>query len=402
MKPLLARAQILIQQQRFALAEKELHKMLSEDPNNATAHGWLAICLAERRAFVLAADSAKRCIALSPANSYGHYVLAFVCFKNRQFTLAATAVREALRFSPANPRYHTLLSEILGAQGRWPEALAAAQNALVEDPNFNNAIIMRAQVLRILGRHQEAHEEMHEALRINPESAEAHAALAWNYLQSGQRKKAEEHFRESLRLKPELTLARSGVLETLRANNLFYRPLIYVGALKEADKTSKRVVALLMVVPMLFAILIVRPIVNILLCLHPFGRLALSKKDRWEAYWTFGFLCMGLLSFLLGLYYSDKFMVVFVMSLLMILDMTVVFRASTPIQFRVFVWLTLVVSVCGGLFITLLFPVPNPYLTDATLSLWRAILGVAFFLGIWGLMLTPAIIQILRYRRWIK
>jgi tetratricopeptide (TPR) repeat protein len=70
------RSQLLINQGRYDLAEEELQQVLSDDPYNASAHGLLAFCLAEKKQYIKALKEISEVIALVPSSRPGlHYIL---------------------------------------------------------------------------------------------------------------------------------------------------------------------------------------------------------------------------------------------------------------------------------------------------------------------------------------
>ena len=165
---------------------------------------------------------------------------------------------------------------------------------------------------------------MLSTLRVAPESASSHANLGWNYLQQGNRAKATEHFREALRLNPELESARRGVVETLASYNPIYRPILkYFLAMSRLSSRAQWMVILggwlgyqllrqataavpalrPLLIPLIVAYLLLvlgtwigRPLVNLTLRLHPFGRLALSRDERMASNWIGGFTLLSLTS----------------------------------------------------------------------------------------------------------
>jgi tetratricopeptide (TPR) repeat protein len=196
--------------------------------------------------------------------------------------------------------------------------VAAAEQTLALDPEDTTAINLRAFALRQMGRGEVSRAELHDALRVAPEDATTHANLGWNHLSAGNRDEAMRHFREALRLDPELDWARHGVVETLKAHNIFYRQMlryflwmqslgragqwrvllgawigyIIVGRIADAVPAAKPWLLPLIVGYLAFALstILAVPLFNLALHLHPFGRLALSRFERLGSYWTGRFL----------------------------------------------------------------------------------------------------------------
>ncbi len=174
-----------------------------------------------------------------------------------------------------------------------------------------------------LGRRAEAGATIDTALRRDPEDALTHANQGWTLLHQGQPQKAMEHFREALRLEPNLEWARQGIVEALKARHWIYRQMLryflWMGRLSRRAQWGVIIGALIAqnvlnsaLPPALaplgeilawclvgFAILTwtADPLFNLLLRLHPLGRLALSRQQIWASN------CVGvcLLLALLGL-----------------------------------------------------------------------------------------------------
>ena len=249
-----------------------------------------------------------------------HYVLARVWLVRRHFDKAEAAIRESLALEPHDADYHTMFGQIQLHHSRWNEALAAAEQALACDAEHIDALNLRAEALRRLGRADSATEQLDEALRLNPEDAWTHASMGWTALEQGDRAKAKRHFREALRLDPELEIARRGVLESLKAWNPVYRLFLhYVFAMQRLSQRGQwfLIIGLWLFfnfvqgkaksnpewapflwplvglyIAFCFLSVLAYPLANLSLRLHPFGRLALSRDERFWTNWT-GLLLLG-------------------------------------------------------------------------------------------------------------
>lgn len=76
--PALQRAVLLIEQQNFDRAEKELKIALSEKPDSEEALVLLALCKYNVGFYKDALDIINRAIAIDPANDYSLYILALI------------------------------------------------------------------------------------------------------------------------------------------------------------------------------------------------------------------------------------------------------------------------------------------------------------------------------------
>src|SRR5262249_39698322 len=98
------RARLLINQSRYELATRELHKALAADPDDPIAHALMAICLAEQKKFDQAYGEARQASTLAPDLPYAQYVMAFVRFQQDSLPEAQLTITKTL---PPTPHTHT-------------------------------------------------------------------------------------------------------------------------------------------------------------------------------------------------------------------------------------------------------------------------------------------------------
>ena len=67
------RANVLIEQRRYRLAEEELYKALGENPDSATAQHLLAFCLYNQQRYEEALPIITAAIALQPDGAGHHF-----------------------------------------------------------------------------------------------------------------------------------------------------------------------------------------------------------------------------------------------------------------------------------------------------------------------------------------
>ena len=222
----LARARLLMQQNRFELAEEQLHLALMEGTETSTVHALLALCLLERDKFDEATLEAKQAIHDAPDEAFGFYALAAVQLKRNRLPEAKDAIQEAIRYEPWNSIHFSLLASIESEQYHWTESLAAAEQGLACDPDDIGCSNLRTIALINLGRKDEAGQSIEAALAKNPDDAVTHANQGWTLLHQRQPAQAMTHFREALRLEPNLEWARLGIIEAMKARFFLYRWLL--------------------------------------------------------------------------------------------------------------------------------------------------------------------------------
>ncbi len=329
MNPRIARAQLLLSQRRADMAEKELGQALAEEPNDPLAHALMALALTERERWDRATNHARQAILAAPDVAFPHYSMAIVCARRHQFKEATEAIQTAIGLEPLDPDYHELLGKIHASKHEWKEALECAKQALACDPEHLDARNLKTLALRNLGQSDEAQTEMLATLAEDPDNAWTHANLGWQYLEKKDTKQAMHHFREALRIEPELEWARIGVVETLKSRNfiyrMFFRYFMFMGRLTQSGQwkvilglwllyivlhqVANSVPALApWVMPLLVAYVLfvlgtwlAGPLADLSLRLHPFGKLALSRKERRASNWIGGCLLATIVSAAVGI-----------------------------------------------------------------------------------------------------
>jgi len=345
------KAQLLIGQQRYELALKEINQELASDPDNPYVHALQAVCLRQLDRTKEALDAAQRAVQIGPDFAFAHYVLSGVYDQDDRLKEAEGAIREALRLDPEDADYYTRLSSILIQQRRWEEALRAAEQALELEPANANGLNFRSMALNSLNRHDEASAATEGALAANPEDPMAHASRGWQHLREGDRDAAMTHFREALRLDSSQEWAREGVVETLKARNPVYRVMLayftwtarleprmlwgfiiggYAASrvLREFSKANPQWAPYIWVVlGLYFAFVamtwIADPLFNLLLRTNPMGRVLLTRQQVVAANWFGGSLLLALMSLAAWLAYPvDTLLMLAIVSGLMVIPIS--------------------------------------------------------------------------------
>ena len=220
------RAQLLINQSRFEMAEKELRSAAAQNPEDFRVHALLAYCLLRLGRHGEALSEAEIAISKEPGAPYPQYMRALILVETGKRAEAKIAVREAIRLDPSDADHFALLGGIHLDDKSWAEALKSAESALVLDAEHVQGANVRAAALVKLGRGAEAGRTLDAALAREPESAVTHANMGWTLLERGDHAKAQEHFREALRLAPQQEWAREGIVESMKARNPIYRLML--------------------------------------------------------------------------------------------------------------------------------------------------------------------------------
>jgi Flp pilus assembly protein TadD len=308
----LDRGIMLRSQGRNEMAVDEFRQHLLEAPDDPDGHIQLSLALTELKKFSEARPHAEQAIALVPDSPLPHFALAHCAYREGKRREARAAIEEAIRLDAHDPDLFNLRGWIHFQESRWTEALADANAGLEDDPDHVGCLNLRAQALVMSKDRKSAAATLGKALQRHPDDASLHANTGWACLERGEPKLAMEHFREALRLEPNLEWARRGIVEAMKARHFIYRLFlrwlfammklpprvqigIVVGALigiNVAVRLDDRYPALkpfvwpALIAYLAFAVLtwVAEPVFNLVLGLSRFGRLALSPKERREAY----------------------------------------------------------------------------------------------------------------------
>jgi len=307
MSELIQRAELLMQQERYAEAEKELKQALSQAPNDYYTLALLAEVSLELDRYDNARMLIDSAIGLNPATAYLLYVRARVFALQDDYNGAEREIAQAVSLEPDDADYYAWWANIKLARKMYTEALELADKALSLDPANLLALNMRSRALVKTNQYEASFETIEGALREDPDNSFTHSNYGWNLLEQGNHQKAKEHFREALRSDPSNEDAQSGMLEALKADNLLYRMFqkyafwmgnlsgkyqwgvilgFYFGTqlIKNLAKQNEALQPFLLPVVVLLALFafstwIVGPVGNLLLRINPFGKHLLNRKE---------------------------------------------------------------------------------------------------------------------------
>jgi tetratricopeptide (TPR) repeat protein len=260
----LERAEILLELDKYDLAEKELRQEIAENPDSDLAHGSLARCLINQRK--LGAETleiVEYALSLNPENDWLHYLLAVYWHMSGDFNRAQTAIGVSLELEPNSPLYFDTLARILFDRGNdnfkthsrrvlliifvfsrgvlWPISWAISatfksywlrsylqpvfsplEQSLSLDPEYLSAINLQTQLLLQIDRSHRALDSSLNALRIDPNDGVAHKLHAQILLRLGKYPAAREHFQSALSIDPSSNESKAGLLEATRSQYWIY------------------------------------------------------------------------------------------------------------------------------------------------------------------------------------
>lgn len=308
------RAQLLAEQGRYDLAMAEAAAYLAEHPNSSQSHTLLSFCHSQKSEHKQAVDQAQQALGLAPDNDFCHFALARAHYYASNLKDAEAAIATALKLDPNDPDYHAQAAMVFHEQRKFEKALNSSQAGLRLDPN--NSTCRNMQVITLLETNgiAEAEKIVERALQLTPDSAFAHTAQGWVALHHGNDAIAREAFREALRIKPDSQWARQGMMEALKAKNLFYRWVLRYDLWLKGLGGKQRLVLigiLLFIPPLrgLYLLLLipgiaVKAIASLMLRFDPYGKLLLDHNDSQERVplWIVGLVWM--LAAALGAYFK--------------------------------------------------------------------------------------------------
>jgi tetratricopeptide (TPR) repeat protein len=306
----LSHAQVLFEQGRFDLASDALRRHLATDPNDASAHALLSLCLRNENHVKEAVAEARAAIAADPELSVGHYALSRALVEQRQYPAALAAAMEVIRLEPNETSGYQALAIVRIEQRDYAGALEATRDGLALNPQNASLLEIRGLAQAQLGDKQGADATFLAALERNPESSNALAGRGFAMLHAGRMSEALDAYRDALRIDPANEMARAGLVEALKARNPIYAVILgrllwlsrlsgrsllaffigwfllsrAIGALGRVPETRPLAFILLglylLVVWLSFA---ATPLFNLVLRLDPLGKHALSDEQRVEA-----------------------------------------------------------------------------------------------------------------------
>lgn len=250
------RGYLLFEQGKYKLAEQELRRDLSEDPDSAFSHALLAACLEWQNEREKAYKEAKLAISCDPSYTYSYYIMAVIEFQRQKINEAEKLVHHAIELDHEVPAYFAFASDIAMYKEEWQKALDLAEEGLRVDPTHVGCGNCRAVVLAHMGRLKEAEEAIEQALENDPERSTCHANKGWILIQQGRSQEAIEHLREALRLNPNSDDAKRLALQALKGRHPLYGSFLQfffriIMRTKRLDKTIRDGLAVAMVIILL-------------------------------------------------------------------------------------------------------------------------------------------------------
>lgn len=337
----------LFHARQYELALQPAIEAAAIDPGNPQAPYLRSLTLTNLGRYEQAVEAADQTLALAPDWELSHFACGFALLRwvqedayldngrvdrsekpPEKIARAEQCMREAIRINPESADYWDCLGQTLYLSRREDEAEDALLRALSLNPNDDWTYVSLARARRERGALDAAEQSCRAGLSLGPNNSVLHWVLGWVLVEAGRVHESLACFRESLRLWPHARFARSGLMEALKAQyppyRIVQRVMLWLDALLNDSRRVRRldwgikiggfllaaglgmlffpigsifgralvaalvglVVAGMLGYTMLFgwlAYLLTRQAANLLLLIHPFGKLVLTKSERVQA-----------------------------------------------------------------------------------------------------------------------
>jgi tetratricopeptide (TPR) repeat protein len=408
---LIAKVQILMQQNRFADAEEMVKDLLRQDTTNVMYLALLAETQMHQDRFEVAEKIINDAIGLAPDDAHLYYMKARVDVENDKYDDAEANLQRAISLAPEISGYVAYLGHLKLLRKQYQQALELADRALELDAEDLTALNVRSSALLKLERVDEAYTTVEGALREDPNNAYTHANYGWSLLEKGDRRAAMEHFREALKNDPGYEYAQEGMKEALKAGNPVYRLYLkysfwignltaryqwaviigfYFGTrfLNTLANNNPEWAPFLTPLTVLLAIVafstwVIKPIGNLFLRFNKYGQVLLTEKQKMSSNLVavaFGAFVAGGILYLIT--YANAWLGLTVFGFAMMLPLGVVFYEAKP-KYALPVY-TVVMAGTGVVAVGLAFISGELYNTASVAFMWEfvAFQWVANFLFI--------------------
>lgn len=175
---LLAEADALFEQRKYAETAKRLREALALDDRQAAAHAGLGAVLCCLGQYGEAEAALRRAIELKPGLANANFTLGTLLRDKGEFAASETALRRAIKQDPRNSLAMASLGLTLGMRGRLTEARECFEKALRLKPRDAGILSSLGWLAGIEGHFVEAEKRYRSALEADPRHPGAWALLA--------------------------------------------------------------------------------------------------------------------------------------------------------------------------------------------------------------------------------
>jgi Flp pilus assembly protein TadD len=184
-------------------AVEHFRNALSEDAEDAAAHGLLAVALGGIGRRHAALIEARRALAGDPQAPLGHVAEALALHLHGDAKAAEASLDRALALDPHNAGAINLGCDI-AASGEDPDKLTGRMRMLAQiDPDSPRLFMYAARLALMQGQPDIAEGQARTALAADPENAGFHVILGWALLRQGRSGEARAAALDALAEAPE-------------------------------------------------------------------------------------------------------------------------------------------------------------------------------------------------------
>lgn len=196
------KADVLMQQGRYAEAEREAGKVLSVDPKDEQALLLIGNCKVEAEQYDEAVELLTKTLENYPENDHALYLIAFSHFFKNQLDKAEKHLFKAIELCPYKAPYYSLFANVLIGKEDYASALKMADIGLSLQPSSISCLNAKSRTYIKLRQFGKAKETYHTILKVEPDHPAGHFGLGWICLSERNPRQAKEHFIQSLKKDP--------------------------------------------------------------------------------------------------------------------------------------------------------------------------------------------------------
>lgn len=209
----------LHQQGRLSDAAHIYHKVLRQEPDNATALYLLGVVALQTRRLERAADLIGKSLALNPESAEGHCNYAITLEMLGRSEAALASYDKAIALWPDYADAYNNRGNTLQVLGRFAEAIASYDKAIEINPNYAEGYNNRGNALQGPQRLEEALASYDKAIELKPDYADAYNNRGNALRDLGRLEDAVGSYDQAITLRPEYAEAygnRGNALQALR------------------------------------------------------------------------------------------------------------------------------------------------------------------------------------------
>jgi tetratricopeptide (TPR) repeat protein len=202
---LLARAEALMQSQRFYEAMQDFKNVIAMDPDVAVAHRDLGVLNAMVSNHQAAVDELETAVRLEPNDALSHNNLGLAYQAAGKLKEAKEHFEHAIASNPRLVDSAINLGNLYASKESYDFSKQVLQQAVLSNPRSAIAHNNLGTVLSLQGNAPGAIEEFRKAIAIQPQMVSAHYGLGLAFFKDKSYRQAIEEFRIALLLNPKLT-----------------------------------------------------------------------------------------------------------------------------------------------------------------------------------------------------